>query len=194
MILTGNNTYSGSTTVSAGILQVGNGTSTTAGINSTSGVAIASGAVFRLEPGANTIFSKLIGGDGRLEYKGGTTINGGNLYLGGTTATATGTAGTGNIVLNNGWLYFRRSNNYTYSGEISGTGNVTITEENTGIITLNGNNSYTVPTYIGGGKLALGTNGKIESSSLVSIINNNAKFDISAGNKKIKDLSQPRDN
>jgi len=83
-------------------------------------------------------------------------------------------------------LRFYRTTNVTYSGVISGTGDVYQLSDNNSL-TLSGANTYSGTTYIVG-KLILGTNGSIENSSNISIDANN-ELDISAGNKKIKALN-----
>ncbi|MCL1969626.1 MAG: autotransporter-associated beta strand repeat-containing protein, partial [Bacteroidetes bacterium] len=71
LIFTGANTYNCATAVSAGTLQVGNGTSTTATINSTSNVTLANNAILRFEPGRNMQFDRVISGTGgKVEFKG----------------------------------------------------------------------------------------------------------------------------
>jgi autotransporter-associated beta strand protein len=198
-VLAGSNTYTGYTAVRGGKLQAGNGTS--GNINSTSSVQVYAGAVLRFEPGATTTFSKVISGEGSVEYKGstskllrltadntftGTLTNeaGGNLYIG-TNNSATGSV-VGNIVNNNA-ISFNRTTDYTYSGVISGTGN--IYKLGTNKLTLNGANTYTGTTNISAGTLALGASGTIAQSSGVTLNGATAKFDISAGNKTIKNLS-----
>jgi len=197
--LTGANNYTGSTTVDAGTLQIGNGTTTNTNINSTSGITINSGATLRFELATNMAISKIISGAGKVEftsdyktlyltanntYTGTTTIEKGHLYIG-----DNGTTGDikGNIIINDAGsrLIFRRSNAYTYSGVISGVGEVCKYNSNT--VTLNGNNTYTGTTTIYEGTLVLGTNGRIENSKEVILgADNNSKFDVSAGNKKIR--------
>ena len=74
LILTGNNTYTGTTTVYSGRLQIGNGTSTTANIDSTSQVILNSTSapfgIIKFMPGEATTFSKAISGKGNVEYQG----------------------------------------------------------------------------------------------------------------------------
>ncbi|MCL2167595.1 MAG: autotransporter-associated beta strand repeat-containing protein, partial [Lentimicrobiaceae bacterium] len=61
IILTGNNTYTGKTTVLLGILQVGDGVVSTANIGSTSGVVLEnSSSVLRFETNGPRTFSKVI--------------------------------------------------------------------------------------------------------------------------------------
>lgn len=93
-------------------------------------------------------------------YTGGTTIAAGELKLG-----ANGTAGSivGNVT-NNGQLTFDRSNTYTFNGEISGAGSVE--QIGDGVTVLTANHTYTGPTTITNGTLAV--NGSI-ANSLVSV-------------------------
>jgi autotransporter-associated beta strand protein len=207
IILTGTNIYSGTTLVN-GTLQIGNGTS--GSIANTAIVQlINANAILRFEPGdAGMIFSKEISGAGKVEYKGSTTktlrftVN--NTYAGTTTIEAgdfyIGNGGTegavvGNIY-NNGTLRFYRSNSYTYSGVIAGPGDVEqIGKTPSSIVTLEGENTYTGETHIYA-PLVLSATGSIENSSLVELRENLsthiAKFDISAGDKKIKALFDNR--
>ena len=197
LILSGANTYTGTTTVHDGTLQIGNGTSGSIGSTASVDLTLTT-SVLRFQPGTAMNFSKVISGSGKLEYSGTntvlrliadntytgtTTIEAGTLSLGYNT-TAGSVAGD---IINNDILYFYRSNAYTYSGVISGTG--TVFKFGAGTTTLNGSNTYTGTTQIGGGTLALGANGTIAASSGVILSNNTAKFDISAGSKDIKALS-----
>ncbi|ATE60181.1 beta strand repeat-containing protein [Thauera sinica] len=71
-ILTGNNTYTGATTVSAGTLRVGNG-GTTGSIAAASGISVASGATlefYRSDTLKMTQFSNVFSGSGRLSFLG----------------------------------------------------------------------------------------------------------------------------
>ena len=93
LILTGSDTYTGLTTVSGGILQIGAG-GAAGSINGTSGVA--DNAVLAFSRSDSVTFSKVISGSGSVTmlgpgalvlsaadtYTGGTTISGGTLQLG----------------------------------------------------------------------------------------------------------------
>lgn len=92
---------------------------------------------------------------GTNTYTGLTTINSaaanrGQLVIG--TGGSTGTL-AGDVYLNgtNSRLFFFRSNTYEYSGSIRGNGS--IVQMGAGTTTLKGNNSYTGPTFVGGGRL-----------------------------------------
>jgi outer membrane autotransporter protein len=87
-----------------------------------------------------------------------------NLESGGTLQIGTGvTAGALDTdLVNNGALIFNRSDEYTYNGTISGTGN--LTKQGAGTLTLAANNTYSDVTTITGGTLALSSTGQISHS------------------------------
>jgi autotransporter-associated beta strand protein len=198
LILSGENTYTGSTTVNAGTLQIGNGTS--GSIASTSKVVLDYAAnILRFEPGGNMSFDKVISGAGKVECKGSSSkhfmLTANNTYTGGTINEPgsylyiSNNSGSGSVagnIVNNGLLIFYRLNDYTFSGVISGTGSVT--KYGAGTLTLDGANTYTGATNVGAGTLALGANGTIAQSLEVTMLASGAKFNISAGNKTIKSL------
>jgi autotransporter-associated beta strand protein len=67
----------------------------------------------------------------------------------------------------------------TFSGALSGTGG--LNKIGSGILTLNTGNTYTGPTTIGNGTLALSATGKITSSSIIDV-QSNGLFDVSVKN------------
>ena len=69
--------------------------------------------------------------DGTNSYTGGTTISAGTLQVG--AGSTTGTLGAGNVT-NNGTLAFNRSNDFTVSNAITGTG--ALTKQGAGNLTL----------------------------------------------------------
>ena len=171
LTLAGSNTYTGATTISAGVLQVGNGGSG-ASIGGTSGVLDNGSLVFN--HGDGVTFSRIISGSGSLTqtgtglltllgsntYTGGTTISGGTLQVG------NGTSGeflnSSNVSLsNNASLVFNHADALAYSGYVSGAGN--LTQMGTGLLTLLGNNTYTGSTAISAGTLQVG-NGLLAGS------------------------------
>jgi autotransporter-associated beta strand protein len=147
-----------------------------------SGVISGSGSVSKIG-GANLTFT------GNNTYTGNTFIEGGKLYISGTTGAVAGN------ILNNSELHFNRSNAYTYNGVISGQGKVYQDATNAAsVLTLGGGNNYIGATYISG-PLALSATGSIQYSSSVTLENtSNAKLDITAGSKTIKELNSTNAN
>jgi autotransporter-associated beta strand protein len=180
-VLSGVNTYTGTTIVSDGTLQVGNGG--TAGSIAASSAIINNGTIaYNLSN--NYTETHGISGAGSLlqmastllltgnnTYTGSTTINtGSTIQLGQCNATLSLLGGgnyTGNII-NNGSLILNTTTNQTLAGRITGTGSITKNCTNT-LIYNNSNdlnystnlyNSYSGGTTINGGTIQLhATNG-----------------------------------
>lgn len=163
VVLTGANTYTGATTISAGTLQIGNG-GTTGSIANTSGVAN-NGTLDYNRSDALTVGYAISGagelvkdGAGTLTltstniYAGATTINGGTLQIGngGTTGSIANTSG----VINEGALVYNRSDALTVGYAISGSGSVVKDGANT--LTLSNARTYSGGTTVNAGTLALG--------------------------------------
>jgi autotransporter-associated beta strand protein len=163
LVLTADSNFSGTTTISAGILQFGNG-GTTGGVNSS---AIIDNGVLVIDHSDSFTYAGTVNGTGsgvkdgvgtltltgNNTYSGGTTINAGTLQLGngGTTGSITGN------VTDNGTLAFDRSDAVTFSGAISGTGS--LAQLGSGTVTLTGNNTYSGVTTISAGTLQIGNGG-----------------------------------
>src|SRR5271165_75403 len=157
LILTGNNTYTGGTTVNAGTLQIGSG--------ETSGSIagdVSDNATFAFDRSDSITFGGLISGTGALVQMGsGTvTLTAENSYGGGTTidtgaSLQLGNDGpTGSIIGNvtdNGSLIFNRSGNVTFNAIISGSGN--LVQNGSGTTVLGGANTYSGGTIINNGTL-----------------------------------------
>ncbi|MEM5439960.1 autotransporter outer membrane beta-barrel domain-containing protein [Paraburkholderia diazotrophica] len=161
LTVTGNNTYGGGTTISAGTLQIGNGGTTGSIIGNVTdngtmvfdrsdtytfaGVISGSGVVNQIGGGTTVL-------TGNSGYTGGTTISAGTLQLGNG-----GTSGsiTGNVV-DNATLAFDRSDTYTFGGVVSGSGALNQTGGGTTI--LRGANSYTGATNVASGTLIVDGN------------------------------------
>jgi fibronectin-binding autotransporter adhesin len=140
-ILTGNDTYSGGTTISAGTLQLGNGGTSGSILGN-----VVNNGVFAIDRSDTYTFAGSSSGTGVFQQLGtGTTVlTGTNTYTGGTTISAGtlqigngGTTGsiTGNVT-DNATLVFDRSDLVTYSGVISGTG--ALVQSGSGTLTLTG--------------------------------------------------------
>jgi autotransporter-associated beta strand protein len=173
-VLTGNNTYTGVTTINAGTLQLGNGGTS----GSITGNVIDNG-LLAFNRSDVFAFGGVISGPGSVQqnglgttvltgnstYTGVTTINAGTLQLGngGTTGNITGS------VADNGILAFNRSNVLSFGGAISGAGSVQ--QIGTGTTVLTGNNTYSGGTMISAGTLQLG-NGGTTGSVVGNVIDN----------------------
>lgn len=88
---------------------------------------------------------------------GGTVINNGTTLQVGTGGT-TGSLGVGNTA-NDGSLIFNRSNAYTYSGILSGSG--TLAKLGAGTLTLSGTNTHTGKTTVSGGILSIASDANL---------------------------------
>ncbi|WP_147157066.1 autotransporter outer membrane beta-barrel domain-containing protein, partial [Reyranella soli] len=165
---TGNNTYTGGTTVSGGILQ-GTTTSLQGNILNNAQVTInqatngtyagnMSGAGGLLVNGTGTVILS-----GSNSYSGGTMVTGGTLQ--GTTSSLQGT------IVNNATLAFNQTGSGAYAGSISGTGAVSIGGGGTVIYTST--NTYSGGTSIAAGSTLQLGNGAAAGGSLQGNIANN---------------------
>jgi autotransporter-associated beta strand protein len=200
LVLSGANSFTGLTTISAGALNIQNGSAlgTTAG-----GTSITSGAALQLQGGiavgneALTINGSGIASTGALR-----NISGNNSFAGGITSASASTVSsdagtltlTGGIVNGGFATTFTGAGNISESGVISGTG--PLVKNGTGTMTLTGANSYSGATTINAGTLivAAGSGSALGSSSGVTVnsggtlllgasngINNNVPVTLSGG-------------
>jgi outer membrane autotransporter protein len=186
LALTGNNTYSGGTTINAGLINFsalnnfGTGTiilnggglqwaaGSSADISSKLMPLGAGGGTFDTN-GNNVTLASAISGSGALTKQGlGTlTLTAANSYGGGTTVTGGILQGNtlslqGNIT-NNAAVVFNQTASGTYGGVMSGTG--TLTLQGGGALNLTGNNTYTGGTAVLAGTLAV--NGSVAGNVAV---------------------------
>ncbi|WP_420422517.1 autotransporter-associated beta strand repeat-containing protein [Simkania sp.] len=170
LVLTGNNSYSGGTTVAEGVLQ-----GTTDGLKGAIQTQSSTSVVF--DQSAGGTYAGVISGDGSVTKKGTgkVTFSGNNSYTGGTTVEAGTLSGTtqsltGGFSIDNGaMLDFDQSADGTYSGGgITGQG--ILTKNGTGKVTLSGSGPYNYSggTTVSGGILQGNT------TSLQGNITNNA--------------------
>jgi autotransporter-associated beta strand protein len=160
LILSGNNSFTGTMTVSAGTLAI---TSANALGSNSSGTIISSGAILDLRNVA--IGNEVL------------TINGGTLRA------STGTSSlSGNIALGGNSTVDVGGSQLTLSGIISGA-NYALTKTGSGALTLSGANTYSGGTTVtGGGILALINSGSISNSSVVTVTSGTFNISGATGN------------
>ncbi|MCE9608820.1 MAG: autotransporter-associated beta strand repeat-containing protein [Chthoniobacter sp.] len=157
MKLTGANSYSGTTRINDGTLEIGGA----AGTLGSGGVTNYAALLFNRST-ALTV-GNVISGSGSVTQSGAGTITltGANSYLGTTTINvgttlevggSAGSLGSGGVV-NDGALVFNRSTALSDGNAISGTGSVT--QSGAGITTLSGTSTYTGATSVTAGGLDL---------------------------------------
>ncbi|MBS0273290.1 MAG: autotransporter-associated beta strand repeat-containing protein [Proteobacteria bacterium] len=163
LILTGDNTFSGLTTVTSGdALQLGNG-GATGSVTST----IADDGTLAFYRSNALTYAGMVMGQGNVNVIGGTVIfTGTNSYSGGTTISSGSTLQIGNggtsglvqgAITDNGTLVFDHSDAVAVSGQISGTG--AFAQIGAGTTILTAANGYTGGTFIGAGTLQAGNGG-----------------------------------
>ncbi len=163
LTLTGANSYTGGTLVSAGLL--------TGNTTSLQGAILNNAAVEFAQTTAGTYAGTMSGTGGLTKTGAGTlTLTGANSYTGGTLVSAgrlTGnTTSLQGVVTNNAAVEFVQASAGTYAGAMSGTGGLTKT--GAGTLTLTGANSFTGGTLVSAGRLTGDT------TSLQGAIVNNA--------------------
>ncbi|MEZ7138014.1 beta strand repeat-containing protein, partial [Komagataeibacter sp. SM21] len=183
LTLAGSNSYTGTTAISGGTLQLGDG-GTTGDVSGSA--AIHDNGTLAVDRSNTLTLSQAIDGTGALVQKGtGTTILAGSNSYTGTTTISSGTlqlgdgGTTGDVsgsaaIHDNGTLAVDRSNTLTLSQAIDGTG--ALVQKGTGTTILAGTNTYTGVTTVSGGTLALSGTGSIADSSGV---HDDAAFDVS---------------
>jgi fibronectin-binding autotransporter adhesin len=171
LTFTNTNTYTGLTTVSEGVLRLGNGISA----GSIAGNIRSDAETVFANP-TTQVYAGSISGTGQLTkastgtlaltgsstFSGVTRVNEGVLQLGNGTV---GGSLRGTIV-NNTALVIDSNVNQDLGATIEGLG--TLTKRGTGTVTLSASNSLSGATTISGGILALGTNGFL-GSSLIAV-------------------------
>jgi autotransporter-associated beta strand protein len=190
LILTATNSYTGGTTISGGALQLGNGGATGSIIGD-----VVDNGVLAFSRSNTYDFGGSIAGSGSLQvlggfvgltgantFSGGTTISSGVLALGSVAfgGQAGGTSGSlsGNVNIGgnsgnlNNQLWFTRTDNTTFAGDISGSG--LIAKFGPGTLTLTGSNA-TGGTVIWNGTVQIGNGGTAGSlAGGVSFLGNNS--------------------
>jgi len=210
LVLSGNNTYSGGTTISAGTLQIGSG-----GTSGSLATSISNNATLVFNRSNSLTVSDAISGSGVLvqngsglltlsvnnTYTGGTTLNAGTLNIG--AANALGSSG--NITFGGGTLQYgianatdisarvknsssailidTNANNVTFAGSIDSTNVGGLTKNGTGTLTLSASNSYTGTTTINAGTLSVGNATAFGNGSYAGNIVNSGTLLFTAANQ-----------
>ena len=175
--LAGANTYSGSTTIAAGTLQVGNGGTTgeLGGVGS-----VANEGVLAVNRSNAFAFGRVITGGGAFHQLGSgtTTLSGANTYSGGTIVSGGRLVGTTaslqGTIINDAAVEFAQTVGGTYAGVMVGTGSLVKTGNGTLAITadnvLSGLTTISAGTLqvgMGGGTGSLGTGDIDNAAALV---------------------------
>jgi len=163
LTLTGAETHTGGTTISAGTLQIGNG-------GTTGSVAgnITDNATLAFNRSDALTYSGVVSGTGALTKlgSGNLTLSGANTYSGGTTVSAGtlmgNTTSLQRNITDNAALVFDQASAGTYAGVVSGTGS--FTKSGSGTLTLTGANTYTGATNVSAGTLRV--NGSLAHTAL----------------------------
>ena len=166
LVLAGQNDYAGTTRVAGGTLQIGQG--------GTSGRVpgdVTNNSALLFNRSDVVEFAGAISGSGRTEQRGSGTLvlTANHTYTGGTIVSAgvlqLGDGGiSGSIVgdvTNAGVLQFDRSDDVTFSGRISGSGQ--LRKRNANTLTLTADHTYTGGTIIETGTLSVGDGGETGS-------------------------------
>ncbi len=171
------NSYTGVTTINAGTLRLGDGT--TDGDIASSSSIVNNGTLILNRSTGSFSYANVVSGFGQVvktgtgtqifsgsnTYSGGTTINAGTVQVG--AGGTTGALGTGFITFtNNSSLVFNRSDALVVNGLIEGTGSVT--QAGTGAVTLSGFNGYSGGTLLNSGTIVV-TNNSALGSGLVTL-------------------------
>ncbi|MRS15482.1 transporter [Enterobacteriaceae bacterium RIT691] len=211
LVLNGNNSYSGGTTVSGGVLQVSNdhnlgsaGTGITlnggtfrygAGFDTSRAWTLGDNGGTIDTNGSSVSLLSAVGGSGNLtkagdgtltltqdsSYQGNTLIQKGTLQLG--NGGGSGSV-TGNI-LNLGDLVVNRNNTLALNGIIAGPGN--FIQRGSGTTVLNGINTWSGYTLVESGTLLAGGISRLSANSS-HIVSQNATLDTGGRNQTVANL------
>ena len=169
------NTYSGTTTVNNGELDLNK----TSGVNATGTGSLTIGDSTGL---AGTAVVKLLVNNQISDSSAVTIAADGQFNVNGKTETIGSLAGSGTVALGAGALTTGGSNATTsYSGVISGTGS--LTKAGTGTMTLSNVNTFTGATTVSAGTLALTVANALSASSDVTVASG-ATLTAGAGNSQ----------
>ena len=192
LVLSGADTYSGATTVSAGVLNIQNNTALG---TTTGGVTVASGAALQIQNGITvtgktlTLSGTGVSNDGALRNVTGNSTWTGAVVLG-AASRINSDAGTltlsGNISGNGQKLSVGGAGNTVISGAIATTTG-SLTKDGTGTVVLAGSNTYTGGTNINAGTLTLGANNAVPNGPVA--VASGATFNLNSYSETVGALS-----
>jgi fibronectin-binding autotransporter adhesin len=175
-VVTGNNTYSGATTIAGGTLQVGAGGAT--GSLGSGNVAANGSLIFNRTgtltnstisgSGSVTVNSGTVVLPGNNTYTGGTTISSGTLQVG--TGGATGSLNSGSAIVTDGTIIFDSTSDFSITSVISGTGN--LVKRGSGLLKIIGGNTYSGWTVIDPGATLQVSEGQFGALTSSVVTNN----------------------
>ncbi|CAN5383688.1 hypothetical protein BH09VER1_BH09VER1_07200 [soil metagenome] len=191
LTMSSTNGYNGTTTISGGVLQLGNG-GTSGSLDGTT--AITDNALLVLNRTDASTISVGITGTGALTQIGsGTTILSGANTFTGTTTISAGTLQVGNgvslgsltsnvLIQNSATLVFARAGAITYGGVISGTSGL-IEKFNSGTLVLTNASTFSGTTLVqstAGNNIRLANTNALQNSTVSVSVTNGLQFDSSA--------------
>jgi len=161
LLLGGVNNYTGTTTISQGVLQC-----------SATNLAgdILNNATLILDQTVDGSIGGSIAGSGQVIKTGGgkLTLTGSNSYAGGTIISAGSLEGSTSSLVgdisNNGLLIFDQPTDGSFAGAITGSGSVT--KQGSGTLVLSGNSSYSGGTTLSTGTLGIGSDTALGTGAL----------------------------
>lgn len=193
LVLTGNNTYTGGTAIHGGTLQISSDANLgdaagalafddgtlriTADTASNRGVTLAGAGMIDTAANADWALAGDVAGSGSLTksgtgtlvltgnatHTGGTVVTGGSLVIGNQ-----GTAGSiAGDILNDANVRFSRSDEYTYAGSITGTGNVV--QDGAGTLNLTGDSSWGGTALVTVGGLRVGSGNTVAAGNQTNV-------------------------
>ncbi len=193
MVFSGSNTYTGLTTISTGILKIGNSNAlgtVAAGTTITSGAVLDLNGINYTTAEALTINGTGLNSEGALINSSATGATFSGLITLGSASSII--ANSGNILISNTGTITGDALGLTLGGSgngsissIIGTKSGSLTKENEGVWTLSGNNTYTGSTIINAGTLKLGASERINNSSAVTVY---GTFDLAGFNETLGSL------
>ena len=164
LVLTGTNSHAGGTTVSDGVLQIGDG-----GTSGSITGAIVNNRTLAFDHSDDIAFAGVISGTGDMQKRGAgsLTLTGVNTYSGGTLiaqGTLIGSARSFGVsqIMNNGALVIDQTVDASFANTINGTGS--FTKRGAGNLTLSGRSALFGATTVEAGKLSV--NGSLASSAI----------------------------